>query len=148
MLHRGLRPLYRLAPIADGEQTATALHMTNDEFRSLIQKREQDLLDEMDKNQTEARDMTDQASTEVMERMVNLEGRETLLRHNDADFQELREVRDALARLDDGSFGKCLDCGREIPAARLAAIPWTAYCLEDQEKRDRGGSQSSGSLTM
>lgn len=122
--------------------------MTNEEFRTLIQKREQDLLDELDKNQTEARDMTDQSSTEVMERMVNLEGRDTLLRHNDADFHELQDVRDALKRLDDGTFGKCVDCGREIPAARLAAIPWTAYCLEDQEKRDCGGPQASGSLTM
>ncbi len=122
--------------------------MTNDDYRKLIENREQDLLDEIDKNQIEAREMTDQAPAEAMERMVNLEGRDTLLRHNDADFQELTEVRDALRRLDDGTFGKCLDCGREIPAARLAAIPWTAYCLDDQEKRDQGGSQSSGSLTM
>jgi len=122
--------------------------MNNKEFRRLIEKREQDLLNEMDRNQTEAREMTDQTSTEAMERMVNLEGRDTLLSHNDADFQELNEVRAALERLDNGTFGKCLDCGRDIPPARLAAIPWTAYCIEDQEKRDCSGSQSSGSLTM
>ncbi len=122
--------------------------MTNDEFRKLIEKREQDLLDEIDRNQTEAREMTDQTTTEAMERMVNLEGRDTLLRHNDADFGELTEVREALKRLDAGTFGKCLDCGRDIPAARLAAIPWAAYCLNDQEKHDRDGSQASGSLTM
>jgi len=122
--------------------------MNNKEFRTLIEKREQDLLNEMDRNQTEAREMTDQTSTEAMERMVNLEGRDTLLSHNDADFQELNEVRAALERLDNGTFGKCLDCGRDIPPARLAAIPWTAYCIEDQEKRDCSGSQSSGSLTM
>jgi len=122
--------------------------MTNEDYRKLIEKREQDLLDEIDKNQTEAREMTDQTTTEAMERMVNLEGRDTLLRHNNADFQELTEVRDALNRLDDGTFGKCLDCGRAIPPARLAAIPWTAHCLEDQEKHDRRNSQASGSLTM
>jgi len=122
--------------------------MNNDDYRSLIQKREQELMDEMEKNQSEAREMTDQAPTEAMERMVNLESRDTLLRHNDADFRELTDVRAALGRLDEGAFGKCIDCGREIPAGRLAAIPWTAYCLEDQEKRDRGGQQASGSLTM
>ncbi len=122
--------------------------MNNDDYRSLIQKREQDLLDERDRNLAEAREMTDQAPTEAMERMVNFEERDTLLRHSDADFRELADVRAALERLDNGTFGRCIDCGREIPAGRLAAIPWTAYCLEDQEKHDRGGSQSSQSLTM
>jgi len=122
--------------------------MTNEDFRKLLEKREQDLLADMDRNQTEARDMTDQNPTEAMERMVNLEGRDNLLLHNDAEFRELTDVRAALERLDAGTFGKCLDCGKEIPPGRLAAIPWAAYCLEDQEKHDRGGSQASGSLTM
>lgn len=122
--------------------------MTHEEFRSLLDKREQDLLDEIEKHQTEAREMTDQTTAEPMERMVNLEGRDTLLQHNDADFKELTEVRGALERLDKGSFGKCIDCGKEISAARLAAIPWTERCIEDQEKYDRGGEQASGSLTL
>ena len=122
--------------------------MTLEEFRSLLDKREQDLLGEIEKHQTEAREMTDQTTAEPMERMVNLEGRDTLLQHNDADFKELTEVRGALERLDKGSFGKCIDCGKEISAARLAAIPWTERCIEDQEKYDRGGEQASGSLTL
>ncbi len=122
--------------------------MTNEDFRKLLEKREQDLLADMDRNQTEARDMTDQNPAEAMERMVNLEGRDNLLRHNDAEFRELTDVRTALERLDVGTFGKCIDCGKEIPPGRLEAIPWTAYCLEDQEKHDLEGSQASGSLTM
>ncbi len=122
--------------------------MNNDEYRRLIEKREQDLLEEINRNQTEAREMTDQTTTEPMDRMVNLEGRDTLLRHNNADFHELTEVRAALERLDSGTFGKCLDCGRDIPSARLAAIPWTGYCITDQEKHDSSQSQPSGSLTL
>lgn len=120
--------------------------MTN--YRDLLNEREQSLLDEMDKHQTEAREMTDQTTAEPMERMVNLEGRDTVLQHNDADFKELTEVRDALQRLDHGTFGTCIDCGKEIPAARLAAIPWTERCIDDQEKYDRCGEQASGSLTL
>jgi DnaK suppressor protein len=48
--------------------------------------------------------------------------------------QTLEEVQDALRRLEDGSYGKCTVCGREIEPARLEAIPWTPYCREDQEK--------------
>jgi len=50
--------------------------------------------------------------------------------------QTLEEVQDALGRIEDGSYGKCTVCGREIAPARLEAIPWTPYCLEDQEKLD------------
>jgi DnaK suppressor protein len=48
----------------------------------------------------------------------------------------LEEVRDALNRLKHATYGKCTICGREIERSRLAAIPWTPYCLEDQEKQD------------
>src|SRR6266542_4265682 len=34
----------------------------------------------------------------------------------------------ALERIDDGTFGKCVTCGREIAEDRLAAIPWATQC--------------------
>jgi DnaK suppressor protein len=49
--------------------------------------------------------------------------------------QTLEEVEDALKRVADGTYGKCVVCGRKISPARLEAIPWTPYCLEDQEKQ-------------
>jgi len=38
-----------------------------------------------------------------------------------------------LARLADGSYGSCLDCGDEINPKRLNAVPWTPYCITCQE---------------
>ena len=51
----------------------------------------------------------------------------------------LEQVRDALSRIKDGTYGVCTLCGRQIDRARLEAVPWTPYCLEDQEKQDRKG---------
>ena len=51
--------------------------------------------------------------------------------------QTLEEVQDALRRIDEGCYGKCSVCRREIEPARLEAIAWTAYCLEDAEKHDK-----------
>lgn len=51
--------------------------------------------------------------------------------------QALEEVQDALRRIEHGTYGKCTLCGREIEPDRLEAIPWAAYCLEDQEKQDK-----------
>lgn len=121
--------------------------MNNEDFRRRLKHREEQLLDEMERNQSEARDGSDRDATEVLERSVNLEGAEALLRHNDADFKELEEVRDALERLEDGSFGKCIDCGKTIPQGRLEAIPWAKYCIEDQQRHDNALGDTH-SLTM
>lgn len=47
------------------------------------------------------------------------------------------DVMAALARVEDGSYGKCVDCGLPVPDGRLEARPTTARCVGCQAKRDR-----------
>jgi DnaK suppressor protein len=47
------------------------------------------------------------------------------------------EVIAALARIDDGSYGRCVDCAGPVPEPRLEARPATARCVPCQTKRDR-----------
>jgi DnaK suppressor protein len=47
------------------------------------------------------------------------------------------EVIAALARMDEGSYGRCVDCGALVPEARLEARPATARCVPCQARRDR-----------
>src|SRR5262249_12478741 len=47
-------------------------------------------------------------------------------------------ARRALARLEDGEFGYCMDCGEEISPKRLAAVPWAECCVECQSEREMG----------
>ena len=42
-------------------------------------------------------------------------------------------VEAALSRINDGTFGECLNCGQEIGANRLTAVPWSRYCITCQE---------------
>ena len=49
----------------------------------------------------------------------------------------LGEVEEALGRIDAGTYGRCVDCGGEIPTKRLAALPASARCVECQRKRER-----------
>ena len=53
-----------------------------------------------------------------------------LLREATAARRALGETEDALARLSDGSFGRCEQCSRPIPAAELLAEPETRYCAD------------------
>ncbi len=54
-----------------------------------------------------------------------------------AALEQRAAVMAALARIDDGSYGRCVDCGHEIPEPRLEARPATARCVPCQSKRDR-----------
>jgi DnaK suppressor protein len=49
----------------------------------------------------------------------------------------LKDVRAALARIEDGSFGICMRCEEEIPNKRLKAVPWAAYCVPCMETIER-----------
>lgn len=51
---------------------------------------------------------------------------------------ELLEVRDALERLENGSFGLCDDCNQAVPIDRLRAIPHTRLCLNCKSLEERG----------
>ena len=48
----------------------------------------------------------------------------------------MRDLRAALGRVADGTYGLCIDCDEPIAARRLAAVPWAARCLSCQENAE------------
>jgi DnaK suppressor protein len=69
---------------------------------------------------------------------VQLAGeRELAIRNLDRESSLLRNVRSALARIADGSYGVCLHCEEDIKPKRLEAVPWAKYCIRCQEAADR-----------
>jgi DnaK suppressor protein len=52
------------------------------------------------------------------------------------DSTMLGQVRDALRRIEEGTFGQCVVDGGPIEAKRLEASPWTPYCLKHQAERE------------
>lgn len=68
---------------------------------------------------------------------------ETFNRERDLSFVdsvegELSDVEAALERLDEGTYGLCTACGRPISPERLAAVPATAFCVDDAESAQGG----------
>ncbi len=90
--------------------------------------------------ETEVRDSTDAATAS--------EGASESLQEETFETVTLKQVQDALQHIKEGTYGKCGVCGRPIEAARLEAVPWAAYCLEDQEKRDRAAHVAHGGVTL
>ena len=59
---------------------------------------------------------------------VEREGDEVLEATGNAGLTEIAQIRSALGRIADGSYGACGRCGEKIAEARLDALPWTPFC--------------------
>lgn len=62
---------------------------------------------------------------------------DTDLAVGDIDFEELRDIDGALARLTEGGYGQCTACGAEIPLARLLSQPAASRCIHCQGEVER-----------
>lgn len=111
-----------------------------DEERSLVEETALLEGEARDSGEAEVRDSTDEATSSQSTSEALQEG--TLA------SQTLTQVRDALRRIEEGTYGKCIACGRQVETARLEAVPWAAYCLQDQEKQDKSARVPQGGSTL
>lgn len=97
-----------------------------------VQAREQELLDDRPPDWEDL--SAEQRDAEMLDRL------------GETELVQLRAIRAALQRLDDGSYGRCTGCAEPIEAKRLQAIPETPMCIgcqglaEDARAPLRGGS--------
>ena len=106
------------------------------EFKHALLQKEQDLLSDIKRLQEDARQAQQSEVQDEIDEVTSSEVRAATLQENTIEWQTLQQVRAALLRIDDGTYGKCIDCGRDILPARLKAVPWTPYCIQDQQKHD------------
>lgn len=77
--------------------------------------------------------------TSFAETGTDTNDRETALRVAGGESKMLREVAEALGRIEDGSYGKCIDCNDDIPVKRLEVFPSAKRCVECKAKFEKEG---------
>jgi DnaK suppressor protein len=109
-------------------------------FRELLNERLKTILEEAEKTvkgMTNDRDSfpdpTDRANLET--------DRNFLLRIRDRERKLIGKIKEALARIDDGSFGICEECGADISEERLKARPVTTLCIDCKTKAEEEEKQ-------
>ena len=68
-------------------------------------------------------------SADALDEVQHAAERDLAIRNLDRESSLLRNVRSALRRTEDGSFGICVNCEEEISPKRLAALPWASFCI-------------------
>jgi DnaK suppressor protein len=76
-------------------------------------------------------------SADALDEVQNAAERDLAIRNLDRDSNLLRNVRSALRRIEENSFGICVHCQEEISPGRLVAVPWAPFCIRCQEDADR-----------
>jgi DnaK suppressor protein len=82
-------------------------------------------------------------SADQMDEIQYASERDLAICNVDRDSAVLRQVKAALRRIGDGSFGTCVDCESSISPKRLAAVPWASRCIRCQEAADRDGQNGA-----
>ena len=90
--------------------------------------------------------ITIEKSADQMDEIQYATERELAIRNVDRESHLLRQVKAALRRIDDGSFGTCMECESAIGPRRLVALPWASLCIRCQETADRERRERSESL--
>ena len=85
-------------------------------------------------------------SPDALDEVQHAAERELAIRNLDRESHLLRNVKAALQRMDQGSYGVCLHCEEEISQKRLEAVPWAAYCIRCQEMADRSSETEAAAF--
>jgi len=111
-----------------------------DHFRNILETWKRDLMQEVDRTvlhmKDEAANFPDPNDRATQESEFSLE-----LRTRDRERKLIRKIEEAIKRIDDGSYGYCVETGEEIGVKRLEARPVATLSLEAQERRERREKQ-------
>jgi DnaK suppressor protein len=117
-------------------------------FRQRLRDTEREFLAEVARLEGEARIGGDGEVRDHTDDAAISESRSESLQEVMMVSNTLAQVQDALRRMENGTYGKCTVCGRAIEIARLEAVPWTPYCLEDQQKQDQADDAPQHGSTL
>jgi DnaK suppressor protein len=111
-------------------------------FQEILERKESELVRVLRTRD----DITIEKSADQMDEIQYASERDLAIRNLDRESNLLRQVRTALRRIHDGSYGTCIDCEWVINPKRLAAVPWASRCIQCQETADRDRQERAESI--
>jgi DnaK suppressor protein len=109
-------------------------------FRKILEDRKQEILNEAERVVGEMNTRAEGGYADPTDRATLESDRNFQLRLRDRERKLLSKIQEAFARLDEGNYGRCEECGGDIGIERLKARPVTTFCIScksAQEARER-----------
>jgi DnaK suppressor protein len=118
-----------------------AIHLTPaelDELRRRLVAERRRLIELYEEEVEAAQEIEVEGNTDLMDQAESGYERENHFSASDIDRELLRQIEEALERIDEGTYGICEHSGEPIPKARLEAVPWARYTAEVQQGIEEG----------
>jgi DnaK suppressor protein len=109
-----------------------------EKYRRLLEEKKASLSAELVKTRSAEEETTEESTQDIADRAVSSYTREFLYSLTDSERVTLLQIDSALARIEEGTYGQCVNCGAPMIEKRLVAVPWTPYCLACQELAEKG----------
>jgi DnaK suppressor protein len=106
-------------------------------FKDMLLKKQFSLTDMVQRTEGYGREK-DQNTQDVADMAVESYTKEFMFGKSSGDRHILQLIRDALDRIEDKSFGVCVNCENPIQPKRLEAVPWTRLCIQCQDLLEKG----------
>lgn len=113
-----------------------------EKYRRLLDDKKSSLSAEIAKTRSAEEETTEESTQDIADKAVSSYTREFLYSLTDGERNTLLYIDDALARIEEGNYGLCLNCGQLMTEKRLNAVPWAPYCLDCQELSEKGMLQN------
>jgi DnaK suppressor protein len=117
-------------------------------FEEKLLKSQRQYQAELSALQTDARSAADSEVRDPTDDAQLAQGTSLAFEESAVISETLRKIESALERIKDGTYGRCILGDRDIEPARLEAVPWAEYCLQDQEKQDGTGQRLDRGSTL
>jgi RNA polymerase-binding transcription factor len=106
-------------------------------YKRRLREEDARLLAPIERAQEEAREAGSDSVGDSGDESVADEMKEERFKEAETFSEQLRQVRTALQRIEDGTYGRCLADGKPIDEKRLRAMPWAEYCLQHEQAREQ-----------
>ncbi|HWR14468.1 MAG TPA: TraR/DksA family transcriptional regulator [Terriglobales bacterium] len=109
-----------------------------EQFKKRLEERQAELRKTVSTRQQDGRNQGEDIAQDIADKAASSYNKEFLFTQSTNERQMLGMVDSALSRIREGTYGECISCGNEINSKRLEAVPWTRYCIECQDKLEKG----------
>ena len=109
-----------------------------EKYRRLLEEKKTSLSSDLAKTRSAEEETTEVSTQDIADKAVSSYTREFLYSLTDGERSTLLQIDDAINRIDDVTYGMCINCGQSIAEKRLTAVPWTPYCVDCQELSEKG----------
>jgi DnaK suppressor protein len=114
-----------------------------DEMKAILLKLKEDTLKEINKTLKSTSDLpSGEPSGDIYDQASSERDRELGFILNDREREKLRNIDEALLRIQEGDYGICEECGCDIPLGRLKVMPFAHYCVKCKEDIEKLQAQT------